>query len=220
MPQRTHQTTLILARHGETEWNLSGRIQGHTDSPLTALGAEQHRRVADRLSAVNIAAVYASPSGRASDLGELIAAQHGLSPIFAEDLRERCYGRFEGLTLAQIAEENSTALDSWLVHPNRELLAPPKGETQADMSRRVMSSLRDIITRHPGETVAVATHGGPIKSAVFAVLDIPIAAWDRTWVTNGSLTTIRGLPDSLRVACFNDTCHLNSTASRPRTIEG
>jgi broad specificity phosphatase PhoE len=211
---------VILARHGETEWNLSGRIQGYGDSPLTPLGGEQSRRVAERVASMKISAVYASSSGRARDMGELIAAQHGLPVTLVEDLRERCYGCYEGLTLAEIREKDGAALAKWLSHPNREQLAPPGGETQAEMSQRVMAAVRDITARHPGETVAVATHGGPIKSIVFAILDIPTTAWDRTWVTNGSLTTIRGTPDDLRVACFNDTCHLDSVATRPRSIEG
>jgi broad specificity phosphatase PhoE len=220
MAERGSETTLILVRHGETEWNLNGRIQGHSDSALTALGGEQGRRVAERLSGEKIAAVYASPVGRARDTGELIAAPHGLTVQLVEDLRERCYGCFEGLTVGEIAEHDDPALARWLPHPAREQLAPPGGETQPEMSRRVLAALRRIAARHPGETVVIATHGGPIKSAVFAILDIPITSWHRTWISNGSLTTLRGTPDELRVACFNDTCHLDSTHARPRTIEG
>jgi broad specificity phosphatase PhoE len=220
MPERSSETTVILVRHGETEWNLNGRIQGHSDSALTTLGGEQGRRVAERLASEKIAAVYASPASRARDTGELIAAPHGLTVQLVDDLRERSYGRYEGLTLAEIADRDRAALERWLPHPNREELAPPEGETQPEMSRRAMAALREIAARHPGETVAVATHGGPIKSAVFAILDIPITSWHRTWVSNGSLTTLRGAPDQLRVVCFNDTCHLDSTHTKPKTVEG
>ncbi len=213
-----HRTTVLLARHGETEWNASGRIQGHLDSPLTARGSEQHRHVAERLAPIGLAAVYSSSAGRARDLGEMIALQHGLSVVVVEGMRERSYGSFEGFTLDELREREGAMLEEWIAHPNRELLAPPGGETQPDMSRRVMAALREIVARHAGETVAVATHGGPIKSIISAVLEIPIAAWDRSWVSNGSLTTIRGTPDDLWVACFNDTCHLDSVAARPKGI--
>jgi len=220
MPERSAETTVILVRHGETEWNLSGRIQGHSDSAMTTLGGEQGRRVAERLAGENVTAVYASPASRARDTGELIAAPHGLAVQLVEELRERCYGRYEGLTVAQIREQDRAAGERWLPHPHREQLAPPGGETQPEMSRRVMTALREIVARHPGETVVIATHGGPIKSAIFAILEIPITSWHRTWVSNGSLTTLRGAPEDLRVACFNDTCHLDSTYVRPRSIEG
>jgi broad specificity phosphatase PhoE len=220
MPEPSSKTTVILVRHGETEWNLNGRIQGHSDSALTTLGGEQGRRVAERLAGEKIAAVYASPASRARDTGELIAAPHDLTVQLVDDLRERSYGSFEGLTLAEIREKHPAALEAWLPHPSREQVAPPDGETQPEMSRRVMAALREIVARHPGETVVIATHGGPIKSAVFAILDIPITSWHRTWISNGSLTTLRGTPDELRVACFNDTCHLDSTYARPKSIEG
>ena len=101
-PEGSDRTTLILVRHGETEWNLAGRIQGHTDSRLTERGREEGRRVAERLANLEVAAVYASDLGRARETGEIIAAPHGLSVQTAPDLRERCYGEFEGKTLAQI----------------------------------------------------------------------------------------------------------------------
>ncbi len=77
-----------------------------------------------------------------------------------------------------------------------------------------MKALSEIISRHPGTTVVVSTHGGPIKSAVFAVLEIPVTSWDRTWVANGSITVLRGTPDSLRIATYNDTCHLREEPQR------
>ncbi|MFB3882028.1 MAG: histidine phosphatase family protein [Armatimonadota bacterium] len=220
MADRENRTTVILVRHGETEWNATGRIQGHGDSPLTALGLEQGRRVAERLAREKIAAVYASTLSRARDTGELIAAPHGLSVQLVADLRERSYGSYEGLTLDEIREREPAALATWLSHPNRELLAAPGGENQPQMSARVMPALKEIVAAHPGETVAVAAHGGPIKSAVFAILSIPITAWDLTWVSNGSITVLRGTPEKLRVACVNDTCHLDSVFTPPRSIEG
>lgn len=215
----TERTTAILVRHGETEWNVSGRIQGHNDSALTAQGAEQGRRVAERLSTLAIAAIYASISSRARDTAELIAAPHGLAVTQVADLRERCYGAYEGLTLDEISVQDEAGLEAWLPHPQRELTAPPGGETQPQMSRRVLAAVREIISNHPGETVVIATHGGPVKSVVAEVLGLPIERWDRAWVTNGSLTIVVGAPDDLRIACFNDTSHLDACFGLPRTIE-
>jgi len=217
MEQARDRTTLILVRHGETEWNLAGRIQGHSDSRLTARGAEQGRRAAERLAGLDIAAVYASDLGRARETGELIAAPHGLPVKTVQELRERCYGAFEGRTAEEIRAADPYAFERWL--GDRQGLAPPGGETQQELSERVMGALGEIAGAHPGGTVAVATHGGPIKSAVFAVLEIPIGSWDQTWVSNGSVTVFRADGDELKVVCFNDTSHLDSVVVQGEGVE-
>jgi probable phosphoglycerate mutase len=217
MEQAKDRATLILVRHGETEWNVAGRIQGHSDSRLTARGAEQGRRAAERLAGLDVVAVYASDLGRARETGEIIAAPHGLSVKTVQELRERCYGAFEGRTAEEIRTDDPGAFERWL--GDRQGLAPPGGETQQELSERVVGALREIAGAHPGETVAVATHGGPIKSAVFAVLEIPIGSWDRAWVSNGSVTVLRGNHGELKVACFNDTSHLDLAAARGPGVE-
>ncbi|HUU54742.1 MAG TPA: histidine phosphatase family protein [Armatimonadota bacterium] len=217
MEQAKDRTTLILVRHGETEWNLAGRIQGHSDSRLTARGAEQGRRAAERLAGLDISTVYASDLGRARETGEIIAAPHGLAVKTVQALRERCYGAFEGRTAEEIRGETPDVFERWL--GDRQGLAPPEGETQHELSERVMGALGEIAGAHPGETVVVATHGGPIKSAVFAVLEIPIESWDRAWVSNGSVTILKGDQGELKVACFNDTSHLDVEAARREGVE-
>jgi probable phosphoglycerate mutase len=217
MEQAEDRTTLILVRHGETEWNVVRRIQGHSDSRLTERGREEGRRVAERLAGLKLAAVYASDLGRARETGEMIAAPHGLAVRTKPELRERCYGEFEGRTREEIVAANPDTFAAWVA--DRQRLAPPGGETQAELSARVMRGLREIAGAHPGETVAIAGHGGPIKSALFAVLDVPIASWDRTWVSNGSVTILRGAPAELRVGCFNDTSHLDTAVAPTRGVE-
>jgi broad specificity phosphatase PhoE len=197
-------------------WNTERRIQGHSDSPLTERGREQGRRAAERLSGLKIAAVYASDLGRARETGEMIAAPHGLDVRTTPDLRERCYGEFEEKTGQEIRESRPGVLEKWLA--DRLRAAPPGGETQPEMSDRVMRAIREIAGGHLGETVAVAGHGGPIKSAFFAVLDIPLDSWDRTWIANGSVTVLRGTPDELRVASFNDTSHVDQAQVERRYV--
>ncbi len=215
-PVDTKRTTLILVRHGETEWNLEGRIQGQSDSRLTERGREQGQRAAKRLAGLKLAAVYASDLGRARETGEMIAAPHGLAVQTRPELRERCYGEFECRTREEIVATDPDTFATWLA--DRQRLAPPGGETQQELSDRVMRAVREIVGAHSGETVVVAGHGGPIKSALFAVLRIPIDSWDRTWVANGSVTVLRGRPDDLRVASFNDTSHVDQAPVERRYI--
>jgi len=217
MTRRGSETKLILVRHGETVWNVQARAQGHQDSPLTDRGREQSRRAAERLARLPIAAVYSSDVARAQQTGELIAAPHGLAVRPRPDLRERCYGVLEGLTLEEAAERDSGWLEAW--RADRLRRAPPEGETQPELCRRVMAALHEIAKHHLGDTVVVATHGGPIKSAVFDVLQIPVSSWDLTWVANGSLTVLRSTVDLMRVSAYNDTCHLESEPRPGSAIE-
>ena len=87
------------------------------------------------------------------------------------------------------------------------------------MCERVMKALRAIAQAHPGETVVVVTHGGPIKSAVYDILSIPLSLWSLTWISNGSITTIKGTPEVFQVACLNDTCHLAGMPPRRDEME-
>lgn len=212
-PQRT---TLILVRHGETEWNIERRVQGQIDSQLTARGRAQARRAAERLAQTDVRAVYSSDSGRARETAELIAAPHGLTVAVRPALRERSYGILEGKTMEQVGREDTGWLEAW--RADRLRLAPPEGETQPELARRVMSALHDIAAAHAGEQVVVSTHGGPVKCAVFEILQIPISSWDRTWIANGSITVLVGTPERLLVAAFNDTCHLNEAPAPRRYV--
>ena len=213
MEDRSREATLLLVRHGETVWNNHGRVQGHRDSPLNERGKEQGRLAAERLSRVKLSAIYSSDLERAKQTAEVIAEPHGLPVKVGSALRERNYGVLQGKTLDEAARTEGIWFLPW--QADRLNNTPPGGETQPDMCRRVMEALRAVANAHPGETVAVVTHGGPIKSAVYDILRIPLALWGLTWVANGSITTLRGIADVLRLACLNDTCHLLTTYPKP-----
>jgi len=216
MEHNKPETTLILVRHGETLGNIEARVQGHQDSPLTPQGLAQARQIAQRLSRLELAAIYSSDVGRARETAAIIAAPHNLAVKARADLRERCYGVLEGLTLKEAGHGSGGWLDDWLA--DRIHLAPPGGETGSELCGRVMGALLEIIAAHPGDTVAVSTHGGPIKSAVYHLLGIPLARWDLTFIANGSITILRGGQQVLRVVTFNDTCHLESAYAGPREV--
>ena len=216
-PADSKDTTLFLVRHGETLSNQQGRVQGHGDSPLSARGFEQGMRVARRLAAIKIDTVYSSDSQRAMETARLFAGPHKLEITARESLRERNFGVLEGKTLEETGKKGDTWFLSWLADRR---VAPPAGESQDQMCERFMEALRAILAAHPGQHVAISTHGGPIKSAVYDILRIPTILWRLTWIENGSITVLRGAPDVLRVATFNDTCHLEGVTSTLSEAEG
>jgi probable phosphoglycerate mutase len=216
-PAEEKEATLILVRHGETTWNAEGRVQGHSNSPLNERGRQQAQRVAQHLAKLKVQVIYSSDSTRARETAELIAATHRLPVMASEELRERNYGVLEGKTLAEAARTQGTWFLTW--QENRHN-APPAGESQQQMCERIMEAIRKVATAHAGQTVVVSTHGGPIKSAVYDILRIPLSLWRLTWIENGSITILRGTPDVMRVACLNDTCHLGVLPTPTEQAEG
>jgi len=157
-------TTILLARHGETDWNRDGRFQGHADRPLNEAGREQARTLAEALVGESLAAVYTSPLRRAAETAEIVAAPHGLQPEPVESLREVDVGSWEGLTRADLERRYPEQFRRWLGHEQ----GWEDGETYEEMGRRVVAALLVLAGRHDGERILGLTHGGPIRAAIAA----------------------------------------------------
>ena len=149
-------TTILLARHGETDWNLERRVQGHTDRPLNDTGREQARALAEELAGTALGAVYSSDLVRAHETARIVTERHDLDVTAVPDLREREFGTWEGLTDREILDRFPQAHDGpW-----------GDGETPDAMSRRVLAALGRIAETHPGATVLVVSHGGPLRAVL------------------------------------------------------
>src|SRR6185369_6866034 len=104
-------TTILLARHGETDWNVERRVQGHSDTPLNDRGRQQACALAEELAGESIDAVYSSDLLRAHETARIVAEQRGLGVTSIRDLRERHFGTWEGLTDEEIFERYPDVLD-------------------------------------------------------------------------------------------------------------
>jgi broad specificity phosphatase PhoE len=144
-------TTILLARHGETDWNVEGRLQGWDDRPLNETGRAQARELAQRLADVPFDAVYASDLARARETAEIVAAPHGVPVLIEPDLREMHYGTWSGLTRTEIEER----------FPGQ---ARHDGETREEHLERVLRAAGRIAARHPGERVLIVSHGGSLRA--------------------------------------------------------
>jgi broad specificity phosphatase PhoE len=160
-------TTLLLARHGETDWNRDHRWQGHDGQPLNETGRNQARDLAARLDAVD--AIYSSDSIRARETAEIAAARLQLEVCVDARLREVSFGEWEGLTRAEINDRFADGFARWLAC---EQDAPDGGESDDAMAERVLQALLEISERHPGRRVLVVTSGGPIRAALAEVRGI------------------------------------------------
>lgn len=184
------RTTLYLIRHGESEMNREDRFAGHTDTPLTALGLRQAESTARFLEDVPFSAVYASDLRRAFATGDAVARRHGLETIACPGLREIYAGAWEGLPYREIYERYPAAITTWCNDIGNA--ACTDGETVAQLQQRIRAAIEDIVRRHPGQTLCIATHATPIRVMECVWRGLSLADMQQIpWVSNASVTIVR-----------------------------
>lgn len=169
------RTILLLARHGESDWNREVRWQGHADRPLTERGREQALALAERLDRVPLDSVYSSDLRRARDTARAVASRQGLGVCVVPELREVDVGAWSGLTRAEAAERFPDGHQRW----QTGTAGWDDGESYERMSDRVLAALRGIAGSHPGGRILVVSHGGPIRAAHAAALGLHVHDYRR-----------------------------------------
>ena len=152
-------TRILLARHGETDWNRVGRWQGQADPPLNDAGRGQAAELAERLAGDGIGAIYSSDLVRASQTARVVADRLGLAVVEDQGLREIDVGSWSGLTRAEVEQRFPEGYARWL---GGEL--GHDGETREELTERVVGAVERIAAGHPSETILVVTHGGAIRA--------------------------------------------------------
>lgn len=168
-------TTILLARHGESDWNHAQRWQGHADRPLTDRGREQARALAERLRDVELDAVYSSDLARARKTAEIVAAEHGLPVHELAALREVDVGAWAGLTRAEAEERFPDAYRRWVSGGE----GWDDGETYEQVTERVVGAVKAIADAHPGRRILVVAHGGTIRAIHAAALGVDVHTYRR-----------------------------------------
>lgn len=168
-------TTIFLARHGESDWNVEKRFQGHSDRPLTERGREQAHALADLVGSEKIDAVYTSPLSRARETAEIVAARAGLEAVALPELREVDTGSWSGLSRADVEARFPEGFARWRSGGS----GWENGETYEEMAERVIGALRKIAEDHPDGRVLVISHGGPIRAIHAAAEGLAIKDYRR-----------------------------------------
>jgi probable phosphoglycerate mutase len=168
-------TTLVLVRHGETDWNRERRWQGHADPGLNAAGRRQAAELAERLASSSFDALYSSDLARARETAEIVAALLGLRVRLDPRLREVDVGEWSGLTSLEVEARYPERFRA------RHDGATPwtRGESYDAMSTRVLQALDEIAAAHESGRVLVITHGGPMR-AVWLAGGGELSSWRRT----------------------------------------
>jgi ribonuclease H / adenosylcobalamin/alpha-ribazole phosphatase len=203
----TPPTMLLLVRHGDTP--LSGkRFSGRGDPELNERGLAQARALADRLSKVDdIAAVVTSPMRRASATAAMIAEAVGVDLAAEDGLVETDFGRWDGLTFAEVREGWPAEHSVWIADTRA---APPGGESVEQVARRVRRARDRLLATYPGRTVVVVSHVTPIKLLLCAALSAPTSALFRLHLDTAGLSIVDWYADGPAVVrLVNDTSHLH-----------
>lgn len=157
-------TTIVLVRHGETDWNRDNRFQGRADPPLNDAGRAQARVLAAALGTESLAAAYTSPLRRAAETAAILASALGVDAVPEESLMEVDVGSWSGLTRTEIEQRFPEGFARWLAYGH----GWDDGETYDELGERVVTGLLNIGARHADMAVVAVTHGGPIRSALAA----------------------------------------------------
>jgi len=205
-------TKIILVRHGHVEGIFPERFRGRVDFTLTAEGRRQAAVTADRIHATwRPAAVFASPLSRCRATAEAIATPLGLSPRPLDGLIDIDYGQWQGLTPDEVRARWPGLLETWYRAP--DWAAIPGGETLQDVLVRALSALRDVVDRHPSDTVVLVAHDSVNRVILLHALGLPLSRYWRLGQHPCAINEIDLLGDGSVVLSMNETGHLKQAAS-------
>lgn len=208
---------VYLVRHGETEWNKAGRIQGHKDAPLSDVGRAQAEALAERFRRDPPARVVSSDLSRARDTAAAIARPHGLVVTTDPALREQCLGLWESLTFVQAAERDPEIARAFRA---REAdCRPPSGETRDELAARAFAAFESHASPGSSGPLVIVTHGGVLMSILYRVLGLPLAAPRRLLLPNAGISLLLHHRSHWFVHTLADVCHLPSAPSESFPFE-
>lgn len=168
-------TIILLARHGQSDWNATRRWQGHADRPLTEKGRAQATALAERLAHIELDAVYSSDLRRAADTARVVAEAQGLELVQRPELREVDVGSWSGLTREEAEERFPEGFARW----REGFPGWDDGEDYDEMAQRVTKAVVEIARAHEGGRALVVSHGGPIRALHAGALGLDVHEYRR-----------------------------------------
>ena len=197
-------TRLFLIRHSEVETRYHRVFGGsRIDMELSPRGHEQASALARWLRARPLDAIYASPMQRVRQTLAPLLAHNGHAPIVLPDLREVDFGDWTGFNWTQVREKFGVSAFDWLDQMERGAI--PNGETAATLRARVEPCLRQILSAHPEESVAVFCHGGVVRMILSLLLELPLGKMAAFEIDYASLTHVDLHPQKTEVKLLNFT---------------
>ena len=196
---------LFLTRHGQTDWNIAGRYQGQSDTPLNETGLRQAEQIAKRLSSETIHAIYSSDLSRAANTAQTIADFHSLEVKKDSRWRELSFGDWEGLTYQEMSARSPNLFEAWMKDPLT--ISTPNGETLAQLAERVKAAFDEIKEEHADQTVLVVAHSGSLQSLLAVTLGVDLNRYWQFRISQASLSEMNVYEDSVVLNLLNDVSH-------------
>ncbi|WP_295998656.1 histidine phosphatase family protein [Rugamonas sp.] len=207
-------TTILLIRHGETAWNAVRRLQGHIDIGLNAAGQRQAAALGAALAGATLDAVIASDLQRARQTADAVAGPHGIAVQSDAQLRERCYGVFEGMLYADIEQQYPQEFALWQARDIDALM--PAGLRTAESFRQFYQRSVEAIARwagrYDGQTIAIVAHGGVLECAYRQAVGMSLDSPRDFQVKNASINRFTCAAGQLALSNWGDVAHLSEQA--------
>ncbi|AGK96924.1 histidine phosphatase family protein [Clostridium pasteurianum] len=205
-------TSIMLIRHGETEWNALGKFQGSKDIDLSNEGIKQAEFLKKRLEK-NFDYIYCSPLKRALKTAEIISEGTDLNPIIYPELREIDFGEWEGLTVKDIRNNYPEPFKKWIMDDTTGPLCGGDHSLK-EASIRATNALLKIVTENKDKNIAVVAHGGIIKAALIGIFNWNMTMYHRIRLGNTSISKLH-FDDNMvpLILGLNDTSHLPEDSS-------
>jgi broad specificity phosphatase PhoE len=198
-------TELILARHGQTEWNVGKIFRGRADVNLDEVGARQAELLGKYLSNYELEAVYSSPLKRALDTATIVARYQKVGVHTAEGLIDFDYGKWQSLSEQQVKRLYPALLNEWHSSPHKVRM--PDGESLDDARGRVIESLTGVLSKHQGRVLLVS-HRVVLKVLICSLLGLDNSHfWNISQDVCG-ITVFNYVDGRFVLTRHNDTSHL------------
>lgn len=210
--------TIYIVRHGQTEWNLLGKTQGHGNSDLTPKGIEQAELLADSMTKYPIDYIYSSDLGRAYQTAKIIGNKLNIEVEKTEALREMNFGTWEGRIIKDIIEEDPELYKMWRNEPH--LAKIPQGETLSQIKERTDAFIKEINEKYDGKHIVLVTHSLCARIMLLSFLDSDVKNIYRINQANTALNIIELRDYGPVVMKMNDTTHIiNDTKLENSALE-
>jgi len=203
----SHKVRLILARHGQTEWNAQRRFQGKSDVPLNEAGVSEAKALAERLKNWPVDVIYSSPLSRSMKTAQIISEVNvnGGNIEVRKELEEMGFGIWEKLSIHDVTKNFPGQYEAWKDDPSK--MVPPGGESFEGIIERVKTVLEEILSSHRREVLVVA-HGGVIRAIVAFLLGLsPSGIWHMR-LDNCGLVGLVCKDEQTSLLFWNDNLHL------------
>ena len=192
---------ILLIRHGQTDWNLNGRIMGYRPIPLNAVGRRQSEALRGVLGPLRLKAIYTSPILRAVETARLMAKGRRVRILKAPEVREIEYGDWVGRTFEEVSKERNYRI----YHTTPRHACAPGGERMTEVHKRVVGFIEKLRKRHREGRIAVVSHADVIKVILVHYLNLDLNELLRIRIDNGALSSLSFNGSQTRVLGVN--CH-------------